>query len=44
MIQFYIWPDDLDVLCLQVDLITNPERFINVVFVILLYHYFLRLF
>ena len=44
MIQFHIQPDDLDVLYLQVDLITNPEGFIDVVFIILLYYCFLGLF
>ena len=44
MIQFHIQPDGLDVLHLQVDLITDPERFINVVFIILLCHCFLGLF
>ena len=44
MIQFHIQSDGLNVLCLQVDLITNPEGFINVVSVILLHHYFLGFF
>ena len=44
MIQFYIQLDGLNVLHLQVDLITDPKGFINVVSVILLHHYFLGFF
>ena len=44
MIQFYIQLDSLNILHLQVDLITNPEGFIDVVSVILLCYYFLRFF